>query len=139
MSPVNSDLSITFPDGLVGFAGPQRFVLTPWGGTDSPFALLRCIDDDGLAFVVVPPAVFFPDYEPEIDDATAALAGLTAADDAVVLVIVTVPDRVQDATANLLGPLVVNTTTRVGVQAVLSPEQWPSRRPLVATAAVPAA
>jgi flagellar assembly factor FliW len=136
---VTSDPSITFPDGLVGFAGPQRFVLVQWGGEDSPFSLLRCIDDDRLAFVVVPPAVFFPDYAPEIDDATAALAGLTTADDALVLVIVTVPDRVQDATANLLGPLVVNTASRVGAQAVLSPEQWPARRPLVATSAVPAA
>ena len=131
MSPVNNDPSITFPDGLVGFAGPQRFVLVQWGGDDSPFSLLRAVDDEALAFVVVPPAVFFPDYEPEIDDDTAAVVGLQSADDALVLVIVTVPDQVQDATANLLGPLVINTVTLHGVQAVLNPDRWPSRRLLV--------
>lgn len=134
-----TDATLTFPDGLVGFAGARRFVLAPWGGDGSPFSLLSAVDDDGLAFVVVPPSVFFPDYEPEIDDETADLVGLTSAEDALVLVIVTVPDRAQDATANLLGPLVVNTTTRVGAQAVLSPERWPSRRPLIASAAISAA
>jgi flagellar assembly factor FliW len=123
--------TITFPDGLVGFDGPQRFRLAPWGGDDSPFALLECVDDDGLAFVVVPPGVFFPDYEPELDDETAARLGLRSADDALLLVIVRVPDDVREATANLLGPLVVNAATHQGVQAVLNPERWPSRRLLV--------
>lgn len=127
---------LTFPNGLVGFAGPQRFTIERWGGDDSPFSLLRSVDDDALAFVVVPPSVFFPDYEPELDDDTAAsLAG--SADELVVLVIVTVPDVVREATANLLGPLVVNTTTKTGIQAVLDPDRWPPRRPLVAP--VPAA
>lgn len=138
MSPVTTAPSITFPDGLVGFAGPQQFVLAPWGGDDSPFALLQCVDDEGLAFVVVPPAVFFPDYVPVIDDETAARVQLDSADDALVLVIVTVPDRVQDATANLLGPLVVNSRNNQAVQAILSPEEWPSRRPLLAAASTAA-
>jgi len=113
---------ITFPKGLVGFPSAQRFGLVEWGGDDSPFRLLQSVDDPGLAFVVVPPDVFFTDYEPH----------LVIGEQDVVLVIVTVPDRVQDATANLLGPLVVNMATLVGEQAVLAPEDWPSRRRLVA-------
>jgi flagellar assembly factor FliW len=113
---------LRFPQGLVGFDGRHEYVLEQWGGADSPFSLLRCVDDPELAFVVVPPGLFFPDYEPELE----------VGDDDVVLVIVTVPDRAQDATANLLGPVVIDTRTGVASQAVLAPERWPSRRPLVA-------
>lgn len=125
---------IRFPQGIVGFGGPRRFRLTPWGGDGSPFSLLSSIDEPDLAFVVVPPAVFFADYEPEISDADVEALDLAGPEDALLLVIVTVPDTVRDATANLLGPLVVNTATNVGIQAVLAPERWPARRPLVATA-----
>jgi len=121
---------LTFPKGLVGFAGPQRFHLVRWGGDDSPFSLLRCVDDPDLAFVVVPPQVFFADYEPELDDDATAALGVTTADDLLVLVIVRLADDPRDATANLLGPLVVDLASLQGVQAVLDPQRWQSRRPL---------
>lgn len=122
-------MTITFPAGLIGFPAAKRFAIVEWGGDDSPFRLLRSLDDEALAFVVVPPELFFPDYEPELE----------VGDDDVVLVIVTVPDRAQDATANLLGPIVINTRTGAASQAVLAPERWPSRRRLVDAAASPAA
>lgn len=118
-----------FATGLPGFPDVHRFVLVPWGEQDSPFSILRALDGE-LEFLVVPPAAFFPEYEPEIDDDNAAELGLGTADDAIVLVIVTVPERVHDATANLLGPLVINRHTRQGRQVVLS-EQWSTRQPLV--------
>lgn len=138
MSPMPDapDLPVlTFRRGLVGFDGPQRFHLVRWGGDDSPFSVLQSLDDPDLAFVVVPPQVFFADYEPEIDDEAAAHLGVASAEDLLLLVIVHLADDPRDATANLLGPLVVNTRTLEGIQAVLSPERWPSRRPLALAAA----
>ncbi len=72
-----------------------------------------------MEFVVTHPGLFFPDYEPEIDDDTADRLELKSADDALLLVIVTVADPVADSTANLLGPIVVNRHTRAAAQAVL--------------------
>lgn len=132
---------MTFADGLAGFGGRRRFTLSRWGGDESPFSLLRSVDDADLAFVVVPPGLFFDDYQFDLGDDHVVRLGLESVEEALVLVIVTVPDRVQDATANLLGPLVVNTRTLVGVQAVLDPDRWPVRRRLVPSggAATPAA
>jgi flagellar assembly factor FliW len=130
---------LRFPQGLVGFDGRHEYVLEQWGGADSPFSLLRCVDDPELAFVVVPPGLFFPDYEPELDDEAVAGLELGSAEDALLLVIVTVPDKAADATANLLGPVVVNTRRRIGMQAVLAPERWPARRRLVAETVTTAA
>ncbi len=78
------------------------------------------------------PDVFFPDYEVEIDDATAQQIELSDPADALVLVIVSLGERAQDATANLLGPIVVNIRNNSGVQAVLSETSHGTRVPLMA-------
>lgn len=127
--------TIDLAAGLVGVPGARRFSLARWGGEDSPYALLTALDVDGLEFVVVPPSVFFPDYAPIVDDDLVADLELRDADDAVVLVIVTVADPVDRSTANLLGPIVVNRHTHRAAQAVLSPDEHDACQPLVAAAA----
>lgn len=118
--------------GLPGFPDATRFALVRWGGDDSPFSLLRSLDDPDLSFVVVPPAVFFPQYEPELDDDTVEALDLRSAEEALVLVIVTLGEAAADATANLLGPVVVNQRTRAAAQAVLATSDHSTRVPLVA-------
>ena len=81
----------------------------------------------------MPPTVFFPDYAPEIDEGVATAIELTDATTRSLLTVVTVGERPELCTANLLGPLVVNLTTLRGVQAVLSPERFSARQPLVAS------
>ena len=84
-----------------------------------------------MEFVVTHPSLFFPDYEPEIDDDIAARLELKSADDALLLVIVTVADPVAASTANLLGPIVVNRHTRAAAQAVLGNSGYATREALV--------
>lgn len=123
--------TLEVPAGLVGVPEAQQFSLTRWGGADSPYAMMRALDAEGLQFVVVPPGVFFPDYELVVDDDLVEDLGLRGADDAVVLVIVTVGDPVERSTANLLGPIIVNRHTRRAAQAVLSPDDHDPRQPLL--------
>jgi flagellar assembly factor FliW len=130
-------LTLEVPTGLVGVPEATRFSLSRWGGADSPYALLKALDADDLEFVVVPPAVFFPDYEPVVGDELVAELDLHRADDAVVLVIVTIADPVHTSTANLLGPIVVNRHTHRAAQAVLSPDEHDARQPLVPPVAAP--
>ena len=122
---------LIFDTGLPGFPDAHRFTLVRWGDEDSPFSLMRSLDHQDLEFVVVPPMVFFPDYEPELDDTTAARLDLERAEDAIVLVMVTLGERAADATANLLGPIVVNRHTRRAAQAVLANARYEVRTPLV--------
>ena len=82
--------------------------------------------------MVVPPTLFFPDYEPEIADEAAASIGIATPDDAMLLVIVTVRQPVRDSTANLLGPLVINVHDLRAMQAVLEPDRYDVAVPLVA-------
>ncbi|HKN88896.1 MAG TPA: flagellar assembly protein FliW, partial [Acidimicrobiia bacterium] len=66
-----------FAGGLPGFPDVRRFVLVRLGDEHSPFSVLRSLDDGpdiapAVEFVVTHPSLFFPDYEPEIDDDIAA-------------------------------------------------------------------
>jgi flagellar assembly factor FliW len=136
MSQVDEDVpELHFASGLPGFPEVRRFVLLRLGDELSPFSVLRSLDDndDGPEFVVTHPGLFFPDYEPEIDDDTAGRLELTSADDALLLVIVTVADPVAASTANLLGPIVVNRHTRAAAQAVLGNSGYATREALVPT------
>ena len=126
---------LTFRRGLPGFPGERRFTLVRWGDDDGPYSLLIDLDAPELRFLVAPPSVFFPSYEVELDDATVTSLDLRSADEALVLVIISVTDRAETATANLLGPLVVNTRTRQGMQAILAESGYGTRVPLMANAA----
>jgi len=126
-------VEIRFAAGLPGFPHVRVFHLKPWGPPGSPYLLLRALDDPDVGFVVVPPWVFYPDYEFDLDDASAERLGLAAADDAIVLAVVTLRDRPEEATLNLLGPIVVNRHTHDAAQIVLPTSSYSVRAPLAVT------
>jgi flagellar assembly factor FliW len=123
-------VEIRFAAGLPGFPHVHLFHLKPWGPPGSPYLLLRAVDDPDVGFVVVPPWVFYPEYEFDLDDASAERLGLAVSDDAIVLAVVTLRDRPEEATLNLLGPIVVNRHTHEAAQIVLPTSSYSVRAPL---------
>ena len=121
---------LTFSGGLPGFPDVHTFVLEHTELAQEPFAIMKCLDDPDLEFVVVPPTLFFPDYAPHIDDATVERIALESADDALLLVILTVGEETADITANLLGPIVINQKSNSAAQAVLAGQDFDLRQPL---------
>ena len=126
---------LRFAHGLPGFPGERRFALVRWGAFEGPYSLMVDLDDNDVRFLVMPPHVFYPDYVVDIDDAIAAKIHLERAEDCLLLVIVTLTGRPEDATANLLGPVVINLQTREGTQAVLAESGYSTRTPLSSAAA----
>ena len=120
-----------FAAGIPGFPEAKRFTLVWWGDESSPFSILACLDDPALEFLVVPPLAFFPMYAPEIDDDTVERLGIDTEDDVLLLVIVTTGEDANEATANLLAPIVINRHTRQATQAVLVEGDHPLRAPLL--------
>lgn len=126
---------LRFANGLPGFPGERRFALVRWGAFEGPYSLMVDLDDPSVRFLVMPPYDFFPDYVVDLDDAIAAKVHLERAEDCLLLVIVTLTGRPEEATANLLGPVVINLQTREGTQAVLAESGYSTRTPLVPAAA----
>lgn len=97
-----------FPSGLLGFPDVQDYVILDHT-EEGPFKWLQAVDDPALAFLIVDPLVFVPDYNLEVQETELRDLGLHDADQALVFVIVTVrPGTPPHITANLQGPVVVN-------------------------------
>ena len=117
---------LAFPAGLPGFEDLRRFALAHWGPEDSPYSRLVSLERADVAFLVAPPEAFFDDFDVEVSADDAGQLQLDRPEDALVLVMITVGDRAEEATANLLGPLVINTARRLGAQIVAA-EADPTR------------
>lgn len=116
---------------LPGFPEARDFVLQPVEEQAGLLSILRSTEPGGPEFVVALPEAFFSEYAPELDDATAERLQLVTSDDALVLVILTVAERIEQTTANLMAPIVVNRSTGQAVQALLVSSGYDIRTPLV--------
>lgn len=135
---VDENRLISFPKGLLGFPGCNRYALLETND-EGTFWWLQSIDAPELAFVVTDPSFFVPTYRVPIKPDQLAELGVDTLEDAQVFVIVNKRDNLL--TGNLQGPLVVNIHSRCGEQMVLSDRRFTTRVPLieVATPAVHAA
>ena len=110
--------TITFPVGIIGF--PQHRAAEIFHVPEQlPFQWLRLQGPSDVHFVVIEPAGIVADYVPELFDEDAKAIGLESAEDAYLLNIVTVREN-EEATVNLVGPIVINLRTGVGRQLVIS-------------------
>jgi flagellar assembly factor FliW len=103
---------------MPGFPDSHRFTLQPLDES-GVLSALRSLDRADLQFLVVPPGAFHPAYAPEIDDETAAELDLTAAEQALVLLVVNAGRDLASTTVNLRAPIVVNIASRRAAQVVL--------------------
>jgi flagellar assembly factor FliW len=126
---VPEEAIIKFPKGLPGFQNEAAFALVPHG-PDSPFAFLQSVSEPDLTFLVADPFSFFNDYEFELDDEWAQEIGLSEKAPPKVFNIVTVPDKVEEMTANLLAPIIINIQTGTAVQVVLEKTVFSTRHRL---------
>lgn len=126
---IAADEIIRFPDGLPGFADQTVFAVIPHS-PDSPFAFFQSVAEPDLTFLMVEPFGFFGDYEFELDDACTSALAIEDQKDVRVFNIVTVPEKIDEMTANLLAPVVVNWRRRIAMQTVLEKTAYTTRHRL---------
>jgi flagellar assembly factor FliW len=122
---VDEQQKITIACGLFGFESFKDYVLLD--ADRQPFYWLQSMDVERVAFILVNPFLFRPDYELDIGDEEMAEIGISDPQKALIFSIVTIPAEGGPMTANLQGPLVINRETRQGKQAVLTDPRWKTR------------
>ena len=127
---VSSDQIFVFPEGLLGFANCTRYTFVSEEGT-APFKMMQSLDNPSLAFVVVDPLIVKTDYNFQVTQEDLVKIKAKDVDGLVVYAIVTLAGALKDATVNLLGPLIINPSTRLGHQFVLMDEAYTTREPLL--------
>lgn len=118
---------ITFEDGIMPFEDDKRFVLLDDEKDGVPFMWLQSMDQEGLAWAIINPFLFKPDYDFELTDEIVSKIGLEDPKDIAVFSVVQIPDNVKFITANLMSPLIINGENRKGVQFVMNDKRYHAR------------
>jgi flagellar assembly factor FliW len=124
---VAEDKVLTFPQGLFAFEDKKHYVLLENQGVGNPLWWLQSLDDSDLAFVLINPFLFKPDYEFELSAEDVEDLGLANPQEAAVFCLVVIPQEVKKMTANLLAPLVINAQLKKGKQIVLLQKNYTTK------------
>ncbi|MCL1958628.1 MAG: flagellar assembly protein FliW [Spirochaetes bacterium] len=127
---VDDKQKVSIPQGLFGFEEYVEYVLLD--SENPPFLWLQSVDEKEIAFVLINPFLFRKDYEANITNEELAEIGIKSSDNALVFVIVTIPQDGGPMTANLQGPLIINKENMTGMQAILSDTKWKTRHDIMA-------
>lgn len=127
---VSEEQIFAFEPSLGGFESLRRYALIP--EADSPVEWLQSIDDPDVAFALLEPFLFQPDYAFELDDADSEALGMVEAQDALVRCILTLHEDPSKITANMVAPLVLCRRTHLARQVIVEDSHYPLRFPLLA-------
>jgi len=115
---VNPNDVVTLADGLLGFEHLKKyFVVDP--GDSTLILWLQSTDDEKIAFPILEPKIFKPDYIAKLLPADLNGLELESLQTAKLYSILTIPTNVTEMSANLKAPVVINSQKKVGKQIVL--------------------
>ncbi len=125
---IDEDKIITMPKGLPGFPGLTRYILLEHDAIQ-PFISLQSVEEEALAFYLMDPYLFKPDYSVDCESYIEDLKWEESDRESIfVYVILNVADEdPKKITANLLGPLLINTSKNQAVQMLVSNEGYSHR------------
>lgn len=127
---ISQEKVIRFNSGIPSFLDEKEFTILPFG-EGTPFFILQSMVTPGLAFVVVSPFDFFPDYQVKLSDPIIETLDIENQEDVAIFVILTLKEPFQNTTANLQGPIVINNKKKLGKQVILSDSPYQTKHLIV--------
>jgi len=120
--------TILFPRGLLGFESLREFIVMP-SEADDPLICLQSLEDAQVAFLLVDPRRYFPEYQITPGRQEMEMLEINGDEDSCTLTMITVHSD-QSVTLNLVAPVVYAPRTQRGVQMVLENTEYSVRTPL---------
>ena len=117
-----------FPQGIPGFLDKKDYVLIEFA-EDSVFVVLQSIEEEGLAFITIPPWNLVEDYEIDINKNTEKMLEIEGQEDIMLLVICTIKDKIENMTVNLAAPIIINHKKKLAKQIILDDTKYSTREP----------
>ncbi|MDF1543643.1 MAG: flagellar assembly protein FliW [bacterium] len=115
---VPNDKLIKMARPLLGFEKLETFCMIE-SEEMAPFLWLQSTEDPEVAFIIVNPRLFYPDYKIEVNRAEVAELRINDVHQVETYVIVTIPTESTRISVNLQGPVLVNTENNLGRQLVM--------------------
>ena len=115
---VGDEEKIRIPQGILGFPEYSEFCLID-PGDDTLILWLQSLENPEVAFPVLEPKIYKPDYSVTLSAVDLRELKLVNLKKATVFSILTIPEDVTLMTANLKAPIVVNLENQIAKQIVL--------------------
>jgi flagellar assembly factor FliW len=116
--------------GLPGFERFHEFGLMEVP-EEAPFLRLLSTQEPRLGFVLVDPTIIWPEYDPAIHEEDLAGLEATAPEELAVYCIVTLSEVPEEVTANLRGPICINTGKMLAKQMILVDDRYSTKHSLL--------
>jgi len=123
---INEESIINFSDGVLGFENNKNYIILNLFDNNS-FVCLQSTTDSNTAFIMVKPWDFFADYEANIPNEDLNEIDIKNQEEIALYSIVSIPNDLKEATANLLAPVVININKKEGKQYVLREEKYSTK------------
>lgn len=120
----------TFPQGIPGFEELRNFVIIQ-PDQQVPFSYLQSTEQDDLSILITNPFLFYPDYELKLSDHTQNELHIEQQEDVLIWSTITIKDTIQEATINLLAPIIVNVKEKCGKQIILTNGTYQTKHRLI--------
>jgi len=127
---INEKDVIGFPKGIPGFIEEKEFVVLPLEDESSIY-ILQSLKNPTLAFVIVNPFHYFPEYDFNIDDQVVENLKISSSSDVLVYSILTVQKPFENTTANLQAPIIINANSQQGKQIILNDDKYKTRHKIL--------
>lgn len=122
---------LTFPQGLPGFERLRKYGLVEVE-EETPFLRLLSMEEPKLGFVIVNPMLVWPDYDPDIGPEDLQGLDINSVDQLAVYCIVTLSNVPDQVSANLKGPICINTETMWAKQMILMDDRYHTKHSILA-------
>lgn len=120
---VGDDEIIHIPHGILGFPEYKKFCLVD-PGDETLIVWLQSLENPEIAFPLLEPKIFKPDYSVRLSAAELRELKLENVNQSAVFGILTIPEDVTRMTANLKAPLVINLKLQLARQVVLQENEY---------------
>jgi flagellar assembly factor FliW len=126
---VPEDKILMFKEGLPGFPQIRRFIVLELDEI-KPFQYLQAVDDPPITLFVINPFLVDTTYEFRLSEAEMANMNSKNSSDLAVYAVATIPENPNEATINLMAPIVINEKERCGKQVILHDSKYSIKHPL---------
>ena len=129
---IGEEKIIHFENGVWGFEDYKDYtILYDNEKEKSFFSWLQSTEESSLAFPIVNPFNVVESYNPQINDDMLESIGGISDEDTVVFLMATIPEDVKQASVNMKAPLIINASSRKGVQVIAEGQEYEIKHKLL--------
>ncbi len=126
---IQEEKIISFKEGLPGFPQIRRFTILEYEEW-KPFQYLQALDNPPIALLIINPFLVDKGYHFDLTPSDMEEIQSPSPENVSVFAVATVPEEAEKATLNLMAPILVNETNRLGKQVILHESGYSVKHPL---------